>query len=214
VTTVFLAARADADGAPQSVTMAIPPQTALQLAALQQVMAARPAPPLPTPEADLRIAARDVECLADAVYYEARGESAAGQAAVAQVVLNRVRSPAFPKTVCSVVYERAAAGACQFSFACASPGRRERQSWARARDVARRALGGYVMTAVGGATCFHVARLGDSWGPRLVRVAQVGQHVFFGRAGRPSPARAEPFATPVLDVSAAASAAGGDARVS
>src|ERR1700677_1873993 len=59
---------------------------------------------------------RDLDCMTAAVYYEARGESAAGQAAVAQVVLNRVRHPAFPKSVCAVVYQGAATHSCQFSF--------------------------------------------------------------------------------------------------
>ena len=71
---------------------------------------------------------RQLDCLAQAVYYEARGESPAGQAAVAQVVLNRVRHPAFPKSICSVVYQGAQAGhGCQFSFACDGSTRRARE---------------------------------------------------------------------------------------
>jgi hypothetical protein len=129
---------------------------------------------------------RDLDCLTAAVYYEARGESAAGQAAVAQVVLNRVRSPVFPHTVCGVVYQGAGSRACQFSFACngATDARHEPTAWSRARDVAGRALAGYVMSAVGGATHFRVARLGADWGGQMVKVAQVGQHFFFGFSGR------------------------------
>lgn len=130
-------------------------------------------------------AASDLNCLTAAVYYEARGESREGQAAVAQVVLNRVRSPAFPKTVCGVVYQGAAGRGCQFSFACDSAvaPHHEAAAWDRARSVASRALGGYVMSAVGGATHFHVASLGAIWNGSMVRVAQVGQHVFYGFGG-------------------------------
>jgi spore germination cell wall hydrolase CwlJ-like protein len=131
---------------------------------------------------------RDLECLTQAVYYEARGESAAGQAAVAQVVLNRTRHPAFPNTVCGVVFQGARIHECQFSFACdGSVTRRvDLAAWRRAERVAARALDGAVMAAVGNATHFHIAQISPGWGPRLLRVAQVGAHVFYrfgGRAG-------------------------------
>lgn len=142
--------------------------------------------------------ARDLACLTDAVYYEARGENAAGQAAVAQVVLNRVRHPAFPKSVCGVVFQRAGSGdGCQFSFACDGSMRhaREPDAWRRAEEVAARALDGAVMASIGNATHFHVAGLDPGWGPRLLRVAQVGLHVFYrfgGSAGRPGSFNGEP----------------------
>ena len=135
--------------------------------------------------------ARDLACLTDAVYYEARGENAAGQAAVAQVVLNRVRHPAFPKSVCGVVFQRAVGGyGCQFSFVCDGSMRHAREpgAWSRAEEIAARALDGAVMASIGNATHFHVAGLDPGWGSRLLRVAQVGLHVFYrfgGSAGRP-----------------------------
>jgi spore germination cell wall hydrolase CwlJ-like protein len=146
---------------------------------------------------------RDLECLTQAVYYEARGETPAGQAAVAQVVLNRARHPAFPKTVCGVVFQGAyRGGVCQFSFACdgSMHRRREPGAWARAERVAARALSGGVMTEVGNATHFHTIRVSPGWGPHLVRVGQVGLHVFYrfgGRGGAPgafdrAPARSGP----------------------
>jgi spore germination cell wall hydrolase CwlJ-like protein len=140
------------------------------------------------PSSPFRLAAAgaaDLDCLTAAVYYEARGESADGQAAVAQVVLNRVRHPSFPKSVCGVVYQGAAYHDCQFSFACDGAETREleRGAWDRARGVAARALSGYVMNEVGRATYFHVAGLGVSWGDEMVRIAQVGQHVFYGYGG-------------------------------
>lgn len=136
---------------------------------------------------------RDLECLTQAVYYEARGESARGQQAVAQVVLNRVKHPAFPKTVCAVVFQGASAGhGCQFSFACdgSMRDRREPAAWRRAETVAARALSGAVMAEVGQSTHFHAAGLGPEWSLDMIRVAQVGMHVFyrFGHGGAP-PAR-------------------------
>lgn len=146
---------------------------------------------------------RDLECLTQAVYYEARGETPAGQAAVAQVVLNRARHPAFPKTVCGVVFQGAyRGGVCQFSFACDGSMRRNREpgAWARAQRVAARALSGGVMTQVGNATHFHTINVSPGWGPRLIRVGQVGLHIFYrfgGRVGAPdafdrAPARSGP----------------------
>ena len=145
-------------------------------------------------------ASRDLECLTQAVYFEARGETPAGQAAVAQVVLNRVRSPAFPKTVCGVVYQGAAGRGCQFSFACSGQqrGGYEAGAWRRAQKIAMRALSGYVMAEVGRATHFHTTGVSPGWGPGLARVAQVGAHVFyrFGRGGftsGPATFEAEPM---------------------
>ncbi len=136
-------------------------------------------------------ASRDLECLTQAVYYEARGETPSGQAAVAQVVLNRVRHPAFPKTICGVVFQGAyTRGTCQFSFACDGSMRKRREpgAWARAERVATRAMSGSVMAEVGTATHFHTINVSPGWGPRMVRVGQVGLHIFYrfgGRGGRP-----------------------------
>jgi spore germination cell wall hydrolase CwlJ-like protein len=135
--------------------------------------------------------ARDLDCLTSAVYYEARGESSAGQAAVAQVVLNRVRHPAFPKSICGVVFQGAyGGGACQFSFACdgSMHVRRDGSAWSRARGVAARALGGYVMPDVGNATNFHTSYVNPGWRSQMMRVAQVGGHIFYrfgGHIGSP-----------------------------
>ncbi len=173
--------------------------------------------------------ARDLECLTQAVYYEARGESSDGQRAVAQVVLNRVRHPAFPKTVCGVVFQGAAVGhGCQFSFACdgSMHDRREPAAWRRAETVAANALGGAVMAQVGKSTHFHAVGYGQQWDQDMIRVAQVGMHIFFrfGRGGAaamhlpadgvqtaqttPTPATANATAAPVLASLAPAPLAG------
>ncbi len=131
--------------------------------------------------------AGDLDCLATAVYYEARGETLAGQAAVAQVVLNRAHRPTWPKSVCAVVYQSVGHD-CQFSFVCNGAMRhgREPQAWARARDVATRALNGYVMTAVGQATAFHATH-GDATAYAKGAV-RLGGHVFYvASAGTSAP---------------------------
>jgi len=140
--------------------------------------------PLRMSEANPLAASRELDCLAAAVYYEARGEGSAGQAAVAQVVLNRMRHPSFPHSICGVVFQGAQSHACQFSFACDGSMRRgkETAAWARAKAVAARALGGYVMAAVGAATNFHTSGVSPGWS--MVRVAQIGSHVFYSFGGR------------------------------
>jgi spore germination cell wall hydrolase CwlJ-like protein len=153
-------------------------------------------------------AKRDLDCLTQAVYFEARGETARGQAAVAQVVLNRVNHPAFPKTVCAVVFQGAQRGSgCQFSFACdgSMRGRREAAAWDRARSVAARALSGRVLGDVGSATHFHTTAVAPAWGPQMRRVAQVGMHVFY-RFGRPAKAAPAEIAQPAEVILAAAHA--------
>ena len=126
--------------------------------------------------------ARELDCLTQAVYFEARGESARGQAAVATVIMNRVKSPAFPKTVCGVVYQGAGRrNGCQFSFACDGMVERvvEASAWRRARKVAARTLSGAVLRDVGSATHFHTTAVAPAWGSRMLRTAQVGLHVFY-----------------------------------
>jgi len=143
---------------------------------------------------------RDLDCLAEAVYYEARGEDARGQAAVAQVVLNRVKHPAFPKTVCGVVFQGVGQHGCQFSFACdgSMHGRREASAWSRARRIAARALSGVALAEVGSATHFHTTGVDPAWGGQMRRVAQVGMHVFYRFAPRPAGGEISPVQRAVL----------------
>jgi spore germination cell wall hydrolase CwlJ-like protein len=125
--------------------------------------------------------ARQLDCLTQAVYFEARGETPRGQAAVAQVVMNRVKSPSFPKTVCGVVFQGAATHGCQFSFACDGSMRRalETSAWDRARRIAERALSCVMPADIGNATHFHTTSVQPYWEPQMLRVAQVGLHVFY-----------------------------------
>ena len=125
--------------------------------------------------------ARQLDCLTQAVYFEARGEVPRGQAAVAQVVMNRVKNPSFPKTVCGVVFQGAATHGCQFSFACDGSMRRGRETgaWDRARRIAERTFSGVRLADIGAATHFHTTSVQPDWGPQMLRVAQVGLHVFY-----------------------------------
>jgi hypothetical protein len=125
---------------------------------------------------------RAVTCLAQAVYYEAAREPLSGQQAVAQVVLNRVRHPAYPKSVCGVVFQGSArATGCQFTFTCdgALRWRPQPALWRRAEQVAEHALGGYVDRDVGQATHYHAAYVAPYWAPTLVKMTKVGQHIFY-----------------------------------
>jgi spore germination cell wall hydrolase CwlJ-like protein len=132
-------------------------------------------------------ASRDLDCLTQVVYYEARGEGRDGMQAVAQVVLNRVRHPAFPKTICGVVYQGAARRTgCQFSFTCngAMRGRVNTAAWNRAKTIASRALSGSVYSGVGNATHFHTTGVSPVWRNSLIQVNQVGSHLFYRFGGR------------------------------
>lgn len=123
----------------------------------------------------------DLDCLTEAVYYEARSESPTGQAAVAQVVLNRVKHPAFPKSVCGVVFQGAGHSGCQFSFTCDGSlhAAREIEAWNRARGIAARVLAGRLSGQIGSATHYHTRAVSPVWAPQMLRVAQVGAHVFY-----------------------------------
>jgi spore germination cell wall hydrolase CwlJ-like protein len=128
------------------------------------------------------------DCLAQAIYHEARGESEAGQLAVANVIVNRARSGKFPSTLCGVVYQNADKGyhRCQFTFACDgrddAPG--ERRAWARsaalAQDVyAEFALGEAVGAVPGSALYYHTTNVNPSWSNTYSAVAQIGSHIFY-----------------------------------
>jgi len=134
---------------------------------------------------------RALLCLTQAVYYEAGFEPVEGRRAVAQVVLNRMRHPAFPKSVCGVVYQGAGGRVCQFTFVCDGALYRApaRDAWLRAEEVAREALDGYVERTVGEATHYHADYVAPRWAPMLAKVAQIGQHIFYrwpGAWGQPA----------------------------
>lgn len=122
-------------------------------------------------------------CLAEAVYFEARSEPEEGQAAVAQVVLNRVKSGLYPPSICGVVYQnRHRHLACQFTFACEGRALRitDRESWDSAKRVADAVLEGRTYVAdVGGATHYHADYVKPSWSRRLKKMDVIGRHIFY-----------------------------------
>ena len=124
---------------------------------------------------------RALTCLTQAVYYEAGFEPLEGRRAVAQVVLNRTRHPAFPKSVCGVVYQRNATPVCQFSFVCDGSLNRAPAptAWAEARRIAAAALAGFVEPSVGSATHYHADYVAPRWAPLLAKITRIGAHIFY-----------------------------------
>ena len=130
--------------------------------------------------------ARAIDCVAAGVLYEA-GDDTKGERAVAQVILNRLRHPAFPKTVCGVVFEGQERGTgCQFSFSCDGALQRWHptdDAWRRARAVAAAALAGAVDRTVGYATHYHTDWVVPYWQSSLDKIAAVNTHLFFRWSG-------------------------------
>jgi len=124
---------------------------------------------------------RALLCLTQAVYYEAGYEPIEGRRAVAQVVLNRMRHPAYPKSVCGVVYQRNSTPVCQFSFVCDGSLLRAPAAgaWRISEDIARAALAGRVETSVGSATHYHADYVAPRWAPMLSKIVKLGAHIFY-----------------------------------
>lgn len=131
----------------------------------------------------MTVAQKQFECLATAIYFEARGESYRGQAAVAQVVLNRVKHSAYPNTICGVVYQnKSKRNACQFSFACDGIPEKisEPEPWRQAKEIAEKVLSGEIyLTEVANATHYHATYVSPRWAPRLKKMAKIGLHIFY-----------------------------------
>ncbi len=123
------------------------------------------------------------QCLAEAVYFEARSEPYRGQVAVAQVVLNRVKSPLYPNTICGVVYQNQHRhNACQFSFACDGIPEKvtEPDAWKTASEVAEKVLRGDIyLTEVANATHYHANYVSPDWSRKMKRMTRIGLHIFY-----------------------------------
>jgi spore germination cell wall hydrolase CwlJ-like protein len=123
-----------------------------------------------------------IDCMTAAVFYEAATESDQGQRAVAQVILNRVRHPAYPKSVCEVVFQGSQrTTGCQFSFTCDGSLARKptTAAWDRARRVAEASLTGATEPTVGMATHYHTIWILPYWAPSLDKITTVGAHIFY-----------------------------------
>lgn len=125
---------------------------------------------------------RALDCMTAAIYFEAANETLDGQRAVAQVIINRSRHPAYPRTICGVVFQGSErTTGCQFTFTCdGALGRKPSAAgWARSRAVASAALNGAVAAHVGMATHYHTDWVAPYWAPRLTKLVQIGTHIFY-----------------------------------
>ena len=189
------------DGTPVQVA-SLTPSTGTALGAIDEVVPLPPMPMMVTPQLayarettaptvfDLsvdkyggKVSAKDVDCMAQAIYFEARGESYRGQVAVGQVVMNRLHHPIYPKDICQVVFQNQQMhNACQFSFACDGIPEtiNDPKSWKQADEIAKGVINGSLyLPEVGKATHYHANYVYPDWAPRLKRVAKIGHHIFY-----------------------------------
>jgi hypothetical protein len=171
----------------------------MRIEAINNVVPARPELAVAAPGFSLSVFGADpltqasaYDCMTAAIYYEAANEPVEGQRAVAQVILNRVRHPAFPDTVCGVVFQGAErATGCQFTFTCDGSLARSPSKglWFRAQSVAAATLSGLVERSVGHATHYHASYVLPYWAPKLTKLTMIGSHIFYqwnGTSSRPS----------------------------
>ena len=129
----------------------------------------------------------ELDCLAEAIYYEARSEPYVGQLAVAQVVMNRTRHSAYPETICGVVYEGSErTTGCQFTFTCDGALARAPRgaSWRRSQMVAQHAFMGFGRDVTRRATHYHTVAVDPYWNDNLILTRQIGSHIFYRFANR------------------------------
>jgi spore germination cell wall hydrolase CwlJ-like protein len=188
------------EGALFSFALSYPPTSDLEetraIVALNESIPANPGLAVPAKPFVLSTSfsrAAAIDCLTAAIYYEAGNEPIKGQRAVAQVVLNRMRHPAFPDSVCGVVFQGSERRTgCQFTFTCdGSLARRpSRSGWIGAQTVAIAALSGLVEPSVGHATHYHASYVLPYWAKNLTKLREVGSHIFYQWRGRWSQAKA------------------------
>ena len=128
------------------------------------------------------------KCLSEVLYYEARGEGAGGQKAIAEVVFHRMNHGDYGHSICAVVYEGAKHSGCQFSFACNGDMKRAKQpgAWREAEALAAKIMTGQLnlKNATGGALNFHAASVSPDWADTMDKTTQIGNHVFYRNAPR------------------------------
>jgi hypothetical protein len=142
---------------------------------------------------------RERRCLSTAIYFEARSEPLQGQIAVGQVIMNRVRSPQFPQTICGVVYQGQMAPGCQFSFACDGKTDTPRQDshWALAQRLARQITSGQVwLPEIGYSTFYHADYVSPQWKSAMNKIDTIGRHIFYKKRNEKPYIVQEASATP------------------
>ena len=182
---------------PQQPVAASPPSTEKKAEALEQNAAAGDkAPPSPSetinkPEAQAVDPAGAeplddaITCLARTIYWEARGEAMVDMEAIANVVMNRLGHPGFPKTICLVVRQGREQGSCQFSWWCdgRSDQAKEDESYATAKEIARKALNLQLMDRTGGALYFHQRTVTPGWAADYTKMVEIGEFLFYKPRG-------------------------------
>lgn len=175
----------DEDEPKSRLALAPPPEKVQQVIKLKRVAIARKPSDKQAQKAIAQRRAQLAEenCLARAVYFEARSESELGQLAVAKVILNRVKDPEYPNTICGVVYQGSGRrNACQFSFACDGlpDDVKSASSWASAKRIARKAIAGDAhVAAISTATNYHADYVKPKWAKSMKRLIKIGRHVFY-----------------------------------
>ena len=133
--------------------------------------------------AQRRMRLAEENCMARAIYFEARSESELGQLAVARVILNRTKDPAYPKTICGVVYQGSnRRNSCQFSFACDGLPDDVKQpiAWANSKRIAQKAMAGdKTMKIMSTATNYHADYVRPKWAGNMKRLVKIGRHIFY-----------------------------------
>ena len=202
---IFFVARAGRVTLALAATMILPAHASAQSLAIEtSATATSPAAMMALFPAETRDQA--LNCLSTAIVREAGHEPVEGQQAVAQVIMNRVRSFGYPKTVCGVVFQGSERSTgCQFTFTCDGSMRRpmSEQRFRDAQDIAEMALSGALPNRVDDATHYHAFYVAPSWSHALTRVGQIGAHIFYRAGGSPAPGQA---ATRLLAYSAPAAA--------
>jgi spore germination cell wall hydrolase CwlJ-like protein len=139
--------------------------------------------PVPAADAVMTQLLAEHRCLSEVLYYEARGEGAGGQKAIAEVVFHRMNHGDYGHSICAVVYEGSGRSGCQFSFTCNGEAKRPKQvaAWRGAEKLAAQILTGQVplRNATGGALNFHAVSVSPDWADTMDRTIQIGNHIFY-----------------------------------
>ena len=139
--------------------------------------------PKPATDAVMTQLLAEHKCLSEVLYYEARGEGAGGQKAIAEVVFHRMNRGNYGHSICAVVYEGKDKPGCQFSFTCNGDIKRPKQeaAWQRSEALAAQILTGQVAlkNATGGALNFHAVSVAPDWAETMEQTSQIGNHIFY-----------------------------------
>lgn len=176
------------EGPALSAIESVAPQAAAPLplipsAQLAYARANTPATPEYQSSTEMFASDKQLWCLTTAIYFESRGESYRGQVAVAQVVVNRTKHHLYPKTICGVVFQNQyRRNGCQFSFACDGipDSVNDSTAWAQAQEIAQKVVAGELyLPEIGNATHYHATYVSPQWAPHMVKLAQIGHHIFY-----------------------------------